>query len=135
MHRASEKAGRARNRDLLRREVFIEVPPENEPYDPPPRPDSSWIAARRKSWARPRHQAILGRQKQRRAMWHVGKVDPAPETRRPDRFPGPPPVSRSSQGKRKCLSQKRDWPTMDDVIKDMQNDIDDYLFEMEPATG
>ena len=27
--------------------------------------------------------------------------------------------------------RKRDWPTMDDVIKDMQNDIDDYLFEME----
>jgi hypothetical protein len=35
----------------LRREVFIEVPPENEPSDPP-RPDSPWLAARRKSWAR-----------------------------------------------------------------------------------
>jgi hypothetical protein len=33
------------------REVFIEVPPENEPSDPP-RPDSPWLAARRKSWAR-----------------------------------------------------------------------------------
>src|SRR3989337_4172906 len=38
---------------------------------------------------------------------HAGKVDPAPETRRPDRFPGPPPVSRPSQGKRKCLSHYR----------------------------
>jgi hypothetical protein len=46
-----------------------------------------------------------GCRKQRRAMWRVGKVDPAPETRRPDRFPGPPPVSRPSPGKRKCLSQ------------------------------
>jgi hypothetical protein len=35
-----------------RREVFIEVPPEDEPYDPPPRPDSAWHATRRKSWAR-----------------------------------------------------------------------------------
>lgn len=35
----------------LRREAFIEVPPENEPSDPP-RPDSPWLAARRKSWAR-----------------------------------------------------------------------------------
>jgi hypothetical protein len=34
----------------LRREVFIEVPPENEPSDPP-RPDRAWLAARRKSWA------------------------------------------------------------------------------------
>ncbi len=46
-----------------------------------------------------------GCRNQRRAMWHVGKVDPAPETRRPDKFPGPPPASRPSQGKRKCLSQ------------------------------
>jgi type I restriction enzyme R subunit len=29
----------------------------------------------------------------------------------------------------------RDWPTMDDVIKDMQNGIDDYLFEMERRHG
>jgi len=35
----------------LRREVFIEVPPEDEPSDPP-RPDSSRLAARRKSWAK-----------------------------------------------------------------------------------
>ncbi|HQU14415.1 MAG TPA: hypothetical protein PKV70_09220, partial [Thermodesulfobacteriota bacterium] len=35
----------------LRREVFIEIPPEDEPSDPP-RPDSPWLAARRKSWAR-----------------------------------------------------------------------------------
>jgi hypothetical protein len=28
-----------------------EVPPEDEPSDPP-RPDSLWLAARRKSWAR-----------------------------------------------------------------------------------
>jgi hypothetical protein len=35
----------------FRREAFIEVPPEDEPSDPP-RPDSSWPAARRKSWAR-----------------------------------------------------------------------------------
>ena len=28
--------------------------------------------------------------KQRRAVWRVGKVDPTPKTRRPDRFPGPP---------------------------------------------
>ena len=35
----------------LRREVFIEVPPENEPSDPR-RPDSPRLAARRKSWAR-----------------------------------------------------------------------------------
>jgi hypothetical protein len=34
-----------------RREAFIEVPPEDEPSDPP-RPDSAWLAARRKSWAR-----------------------------------------------------------------------------------
>jgi hypothetical protein len=34
------------------REVFVEVPPENEPCDPPPRPGSPWLAARRKSWAR-----------------------------------------------------------------------------------
>lgn len=31
--------------------------------------------------------------------------------------------------------RKRDWPTMDDVIKDMQNDIDDYLFGMEQSHG
>jgi type I restriction enzyme R subunit len=31
--------------------------------------------------------------------------------------------------------RKRDWPTMDDVLKDMQNDIDDYLFEMERSHG
>ena len=31
-----------------------------------------------------------GRRKQRRAVGRVGKVDPAPETRRPYRFPGPP---------------------------------------------
>jgi hypothetical protein len=35
----------------FRREAFIEVPPEDDPYDPP-RPDSPWLAARRKSWAR-----------------------------------------------------------------------------------
>jgi len=35
-----------------------------------------------------------GRRKRRRAVWRVGKVDPALETRRPDRFPGPPPVCR-----------------------------------------
>jgi len=35
----------------FQREAFIEVPPEDEPYDPP-RPDSPWLAARRKSWAR-----------------------------------------------------------------------------------
>jgi hypothetical protein len=34
-----------------RREVFIEVPREDDPPDPP-RPDSAWLAARRKSWAR-----------------------------------------------------------------------------------
>jgi len=34
-----------------RREIFIEVPPEGEPSDPP-RPDSPWLVARRKSWAR-----------------------------------------------------------------------------------
>ena len=34
-----------------RREIFVEVPPEDEPPDPP-RPDSPWLAARRKSWAR-----------------------------------------------------------------------------------
>jgi hypothetical protein len=34
-----------------RREVFIGIPPEDEPSDPP-RPDSPWLAARRKSWAR-----------------------------------------------------------------------------------
>jgi hypothetical protein len=46
-----------------------------------------------------------GCRKQRRAVWRVGKVDPASETRRPDKSPGPPPVSRPSPGKRKCLSQ------------------------------
>ncbi len=35
----------------FRREAFIEVPPEDDPSDPP-RPDSPWLAARRKSWAR-----------------------------------------------------------------------------------
>jgi hypothetical protein len=34
-----------------RREIFLAVPPEYEPPDPP-RPDSAWLAARRKSWAR-----------------------------------------------------------------------------------
>ena len=34
-----------------RREVFVGVPPEDEPPDPP-RPDSVWHATRRKSWAR-----------------------------------------------------------------------------------
>ncbi len=34
-----------------RREIFLAVPPEDEPPDPP-RPDSAWLAARRKSWAR-----------------------------------------------------------------------------------
>ncbi len=34
-----------------RREVFVGVPPEDEPPDPP-RPDSPWHAVRRKSWAR-----------------------------------------------------------------------------------
>ena len=34
-----------------RRKAFIEVPPEDEPYNPP-EPDSPWLAARRKSWAR-----------------------------------------------------------------------------------
>ena len=34
-----------------RRKAFIEVPPEDEPYNPP-EPDSTWLAARRKSWAR-----------------------------------------------------------------------------------
>lgn len=34
-----------------RREIFLAVPPENEPPDPP-RPDSAWHVARRKSWAR-----------------------------------------------------------------------------------
>ena len=33
------------------REVFVAVPPENNPPDPP-QPDSAWLAARRKSWAR-----------------------------------------------------------------------------------
>jgi hypothetical protein len=33
------------------REVFVLVPPEDEPPDPP-RPDSPWLAARRKSLAR-----------------------------------------------------------------------------------
>jgi len=32
-----------------------------------------------------------------------------------------------------CKRKKRDWPTMDDVIKDMQNDIDDYLFGMKTS--
>jgi hypothetical protein len=31
--------------------VFVGVPPEDEPPDPP-RPDIPWLAARRKSWAR-----------------------------------------------------------------------------------
>jgi hypothetical protein len=38
-----------------RREVFVRVPPEDEPSDPP-RPDSTWLAARRKSWARLIHR-------------------------------------------------------------------------------
>jgi len=33
------------------REAFLEVPSGDEPYDSP-RPDSAWLAARRKSWAR-----------------------------------------------------------------------------------
>ena len=33
-----------------KREIFLAVPPEGEPPDPP-RPDSAWLAARRKSWA------------------------------------------------------------------------------------
>jgi hypothetical protein len=35
----------------FRREAFIEVPPEDDPSDPP-QPDSPWLAARRKSLAR-----------------------------------------------------------------------------------
>lgn len=31
--------------------------------------------------------------------------------------------------------KKRDWPTMEDVIKNMKNDIDDYLFDMEESHG
>lgn len=31
--------------------------------------------------------------------------------------------------------KKRDWPTMDDVIKDMKNDVDDYLFDLEKKRG
>jgi hypothetical protein len=85
------------------------------------RPDSPWLAARRKSWARfvarrmcgfrvDSHPLVgiltaKGRRKRRWAVWRVGKVDPAPKTPRPDRFPGPPPVSRPSPGKRKCLFQ------------------------------
>jgi len=34
-----------------RREIFLAVPTEDEPPDPL-RPDSAWLAARRKSWAR-----------------------------------------------------------------------------------
>jgi hypothetical protein len=34
-----------------KRKAFIAVPPEDEPSDPP-RPDSTWLAARRNSWAR-----------------------------------------------------------------------------------
>jgi hypothetical protein len=34
-----------------KREIFLAVPPEDEPPDPP-RPDSAWLTARRKSWAR-----------------------------------------------------------------------------------
>ncbi len=29
----------------------------------------------------------------------------------------------------------RDWPTMEDVLKAMQNDIDDYLFDLEDSHG
>ncbi len=31
--------------------------------------------------------------------------------------------------------KKRDWPSMEDVIKAMQNDIDDYLFDLERSRG
>jgi hypothetical protein len=31
--------------------------------------------------------------------------------------------------------KKRDWPTMEDVIKAMQNDLDDYLFDLEESHG
>jgi type I restriction enzyme, R subunit len=31
--------------------------------------------------------------------------------------------------------KKRDWATMEDVIKGMQNDLDDYLFELEEKHG
>jgi len=34
-----------------RRDSFVDVPPEDEPSDSP-RPESTWLAARRKSWAR-----------------------------------------------------------------------------------
>jgi hypothetical protein len=34
-----------------RREIFLAIPPEDDPSDPP-RPDSPWLAARRKSWAK-----------------------------------------------------------------------------------
>jgi len=33
------------------------------------------------------------------------------------------------------VRKKRDWPTMEDVIKDMQNDLDDYLFDLEDSHG
>ncbi|MHB8765885.1 MAG: type I restriction endonuclease subunit R, partial [Deferrisomatales bacterium] len=31
--------------------------------------------------------------------------------------------------------KRRDWPTMEDVIKDIQNDLDDYLFDLERSHG
>jgi hypothetical protein len=34
-----------------KRKIFLAVPPEDEPPDPP-RPDSAWLAARRESLAR-----------------------------------------------------------------------------------